>query len=84
MLSPANCVPFLGLGLLVEGVGWAGVRPLPVLMPYGFRPVLGLGIGVRQLRHGGSGWCQKASQTPLEFYDSGRAEPLDLLGDIAL
>lgn len=43
MLSPASRAPFLGLGLLVEGVGRASVRPLLVLMPYDFRPVLGLG-----------------------------------------
>lgn len=47
LLCSASRVPFLGLGLLVGGIGPAGVRPLPVLMPYDFRPVLGLEMGAR-------------------------------------
>lgn len=73
MLSPASCVPFLGLGLLVEGVGRTSVRPLPVLMPYDFRPVLGLGDRsevVKRWEQGlvsGTRWSSKtvAGQSPL-------------------
>lgn len=83
VLSPTSLGPFLGLGLLVKGVGLAGVRPLPVLMPRDFGPGLGTAIRVRQLRDENSDRCQEPSQTPLELQDSGKAEPQDSVSDVA-